>query len=995
MIQENLNSRYRRPIRRRMSNEDPESFSQKKKHMKKPKEPVKRSISLPFEKPFVEIPPIPKSSRLSQYSRDKSKDIGLVGYVVAKAQEFQRTYFNETDVSKYDSPIASKMRALGKQLISFIDSPDPRAEENVLKEIGNILFNPEGISNFEFLNSGVIHGLYSYLTTKTNDDKDGKIRMERVLTFCKVFTTEVEEVQDTAPVSPLRSPVRGAKQIYCLELIQRLQSCLSSVAQFPLIVDEGQSLLSSINNAFRALTREIRICLKEHGKKMDKKIANVAVSSLARVEDLEVYFLIKKRKKEEMKKRLKKSKRQEKDDEMDITEPIDEYKEEEIPEDYETEYISDMNHDTLGFTLDEYVEGEEDFSNVRKDVFEVKKPDEKEDKYSFLFEQQEDQSMEEEENLEEHDFYINDNKLDPGMTILNAIYTYGNYRKDGSTVPIHPRNLYITDQVHVITYKKKESKETKESEIIPKIQIGYSKLDDLLDSKLTEFNFIDKNAYECIELLKVINGLTDIEYCIQKMRELIPKQVFINSKITNMLARQVQDPWMLFTDSLPNWCFDIVTKCPFLLPFESRREFFELTSLGLARSMKNLENKIPKDLKRNKFIRSVRIDRLKVKIDRERILEYAYRVLNLYGLGNEVLEYEYYDEVGTGLGPTLEFYTLVSREFQSPKLGIWRDESTEEREYVFAPRGLFPKPISPTSDATAICRIFEFLGLFIARSIYDSRLLDMSFSETFLKILVGKKLEFSDLENVDPLLYRQLVDMKQLVQQKHLIEKKKNLSEKEKKKRIESLKIKGKKIEDAMLDFTIGDIELKPNGSEIDVTIWNLEEYIDLTVNMILKDGIERQIEAFKRGFNKLLDIRRLSIFSAKELDEILCGDVQKWSVETLMEATRVENGFTKSSKTIQDLFKILSEMNREEQRLFLQFVTGCPKLPIGGLANLHPKLTIVRKIAEKGQSPDSYLPSAMTCTNFLKLPDYSNITVLREQLFKAIREGQGSFLLS
>lgn len=36
-----------------------------------------------------------------------------------------------------------------------------------------------------------------------------------------------------------------------------------------------------------------------------------------------------------------------------------------------------------------------------------------------------------------------------------------------------------------------------------------------------------------------------------------------------------------------------------------------------------------------------------------------------------------------------------------------------------------------------------------------------------------------------------------------------------------------------------------------------------------------------------------------------------------------------------------------------------------------------------------------MTCANYLKMPDYSTIEILREKLSVAIREGQGAFLLS
>ena len=37
-------------------------------------------------------------------------------------------------------------------------------------------------------------------------------------------------------------------------------------------------------------------------------------------------------------------------------------------------------------------------------------------------------------------------------------------------------------------------------------------------------------------------------------------------------------------------------------------------------------------------------------------------------------ELEYFNEVGTGLGPTLEFYTLLSHELQRKGLGMWHSD---------------------------------------------------------------------------------------------------------------------------------------------------------------------------------------------------------------------------------------------------------------------------------------------------------------------------------
>lgn len=63
--------------------------------------------------------------------------------------------------------------------------------------------------------------------------------------------------------------------------------------------------------------------------------------------------------------------------------------------------------------------------------------------------------------------------------------------------------------------------------------------------------------------------------------------------------------------------------------------------------------------------------------------------------------------------------------------------------------------------------------------------------------------------------------------------------------------------------------------------------------------------------------------------------------------------------------------------------ILGCSSLPPGGLANLHPRLTIVRKVdADAG----SY-PSVNTCVHYLKLPDYDNEETLRERLLMATKE--------
>lgn len=71
------------------------------------------------------------------------------------------------------------------------------------------------------------------------------------------------------------------------------------------------------------------------------------------------------------------------------------------------------------------------------------------------------------------------------------------------------------------------------------------------------------------------------------------------------------------------------------------------------------------------------------------------KVFELYGSSSSILEVEYFEEVGTGLGPTLEFYSLVSKEFARKDLKLWRDaDASGSGVYVDHPTGLYPAPIN-------------------------------------------------------------------------------------------------------------------------------------------------------------------------------------------------------------------------------------------------------------------------------------------------------------
>lgn len=609
-----------------------------------------------------------------------------------------------------------------------------------------------------------------------------------------------------------------------------------------------------------------------------------------------------------------------------------------------------------------------------------------------------------------------------------------------------------------------------------------SLLDSILQGELPCDLDKANSTYNILLLLRVLEGLNRLaprlhaqsvsdayaEGRIAHMKEmkipgrLVSQEEFLSTKLTPKLARQMQDALALCSGGLPSWCSQLTKSCPFLFPFETRRQYFYSTAFGLSRALQRLQQQQNADNPTASNERELRIGRLqrqKVRVSRNRILDSAAKVMELYSGHKAVLEVEYFGEVGTGLGPTLEFYTLLSHDLQKASLEMWRtspiantmdtitaggdvdmqdadseslDESTispqeeelnsglfEEGEYVHAPHGLFPRPWPPTSDSSAgtkyakVLEHFRLLGRTMGKALQDGRLLDLPLSTAFHRLILGQELDLHDIQFVDPELGATLQEMQNLVCRKKFLESSGDGS----KQALQALRFREAKIEDLCLDFTLPgypDYVLKSDGKNIGVNIESLEEYIALVVDSTVRSGIAPQMDAFRTGFNEVFQVSSLQIFNDEELDYLLCGCREVWTAETLAEHIKFDHGYTAASPPIRNLLEIMGEFTPEQQRAFLRFVTGAPRLPSGGLAALNPKLTIVRKhptgvsatTAVLGSTPpgasglgtplaDGDLPSVMTCANYLKLPPYSCKEVMRERLLFAISEGQGSFDLS
>ncbi|KAI9673009.1 MAG: Ubiquitin fusion degradation protein 4 [Caeruleum heppii] len=530
---------------------------------------------------------------------------------------------------------------------------------------------------------------------------------------------------------------------------------------------------------------------------------------------------------------------------------------------------------------------------------------------------------------------------------------------------------------------------------------------------------LEKNATAAtiLRLLNILHALNaNLDDVLVETRAAIklnaePVAQFVNTKLTAKLNRQLEEPLIVASSCLPSWSEDLARLYPFLFPFETRHLFLQSTSFGYSRSMTRWQNSQSTSDSRQTRHRDERpflgrLQRQKVRISRSRILESAVKVMELYGASPSVLEVEYFEEVGTGLGPTLEFYSTVSKELSKKKLKLWREnESSDCDEYAFGRRGLFPAPLSSdqaeTENGKKVLHLFRILGKFVARSMLDSRIIDVSFNPTFFRVgdrslTVAPSL--ATVATVDENLANSLKLLRCFANAKQALDKSSRLSPMEKVRAASNIEIHGVHVGDLGLDFTLPgypSIELIPNGSNFSVTIDNVGLYVEKVIDLTIGSGVQKQIDAFRAGFSLVFPYSALKAFTPAEL-VMLFGRVEEdWSLETLMDSIKADHGFNMDSKSVKNLLQAMSELSPPQRRDFLQFVTGSPKLPIGGFKSLTPMFTVVCKPSEPPYASDDYLPSVMTCVNYLKLPDYTNLDIMRSRLNVAIQEGQGAFHLS
>ncbi|CAI8585799.1 unnamed protein product [Vicia faba] len=271
---------------------------------------------------------------------------------------------------------------------------------------------------------------------------------------------------------------------------------------------------------------------------------------------------------------------------------------------------------------------------------------------------------------------------------------------------------------------------------------------------------------------------------------------------------------------------------------------------------------------------------------------------------------------------------------------------------------------------------FKFVGRVVSKALFDGQLLDVHFTRSFYKHILGVKVTYHDIEAIDPDYFKNL---------KWMLEN--DISD------ILDLTFSIDADEEKLILYErteVTDYELIPGGRNIKVTEENKHQYVDLVAEHRLTTAIRPQINAFLEGFSELIPRELISIFNDKEL-ELLISGLPDIDLDDLRANTEY-SGYSAASPAIQWFWEVVQDLSKEDKARLLQFVTGTSKVPLEGFSALQGISGSQKFQIHKAYGSPDHLPSAHTCFNQLDLPEYPSKQHLEERLLLAIHEASEGF---
>jgi len=267
----------------------------------------------------------------------------------------------------------------------------------------------------------------------------------------------------------------------------------------------------------------------------------------------------------------------------------------------------------------------------------------------------------------------------------------------------------------------------------------------------------------------------------------------------------------------------------------------------------------------------------------------------------------------------------------------------------------------------------------------------------FLKQLLGKPLAIEDLRMVDPVLYKNRIE----------------LILKSSPEELECLDLTFVEEETTLLSRETKEVDLMmiggsravttENGSGRAVTTENRADYVDRLCHHLLTSKIFDQTKAMLRGLHQMIPkyvMEAMSIcLTAEELDEIIGGkmtlDIDDWEQHTIFEDG--EDEYNAESPQVVWFWEVLRAWDSVQHSKLFQFVSGSASVGPSGFEHLQGYSGEEKKFTiRKGKTPSGggawELPKAQTCFNVLIIPPYETKEALGEKLQLAMMAGCSAF---
>ncbi|KAI5965231.1 hulA [Candida pseudojiufengensis] len=308
-------------------------------------------------------------------------------------------------------------------------------------------------------------------------------------------------------------------------------------------------------------------------------------------------------------------------------------------------------------------------------------------------------------------------------------------------------------------------------------------------------------------------------------------------------------------------------------------------------------------------------------------------------------------------GVSREFFFLLSHDMFNPFYCLFEYSSHDN----------YTLQINPNSSINPEhLNYFKFIGRVVGLGVFHRRFLDAFFVGALYKMMLHKKVVLQDMEGVDAEFYRSLKwildnDITDILDLTFSTEE----------------EIFGDRVE----------VDLKPNGKEIEVTEENKHEYVELITEWRISKRVEEQFKAFIDGFNELIPQELVNVFDEREL-ELLIGGLAEIDCEDWKKHTDYR-GYQEQDQVIQWFWKCINEWDSEQKARLLQFTTGTSRIPVNGFKDLQGSDGPRRFTIEKAGEPNQ-LPKSHTCFNRVDLPPYENYEHLKQKLSLAVEETVG-----